>query len=564
MSKPAGTTIHLAEALAAWAVRLDPTAEDLDLAERALLDTMAVTLAARDHPLAQVAGGLQDAARWASIGHVLDFDDLHLPSTAHVSVVCVPAVLASGGDARAYLAAAGVMARLGTALGWEHYARGWHATCTAGAPAAAVGAGLSLGLDAEGLAQAIALAVPAAGGVQRAFGTSAKSLQVGFAAQAGVLAADLVAAGASADPSALDQWLPLVGGDAGRLSLTGPAVPGGLAVKLFPCCYALQRPIGAMRMLLEPEPPPPRPEEVARVVVRTPEAALQPLIHRRPTTGLQGKFSMEYALAATLLDGYPGFASFTDEAARPRRPRRQAGRLRRRRARAAGRADLAGGRAGAPGAAARRSPGPPARALRLRGGVVAVRPLDGITVVSLEQAVAAPFATRQLADLGARVIKVERPGAGDFARTYDESVRGLSSYFVWLNRSKESLTLDVKAPRGRAVLEALLERADVFVQNLGPGAARRLGLGADELEGRFPRLVVCDLSGYGSDGPWADRRAYDLLVQCETGLVSVTGTPEDVAKVGISVADIAAGMYAYSGILTALYQRATTGQAPAV
>src|SRR6266545_4994895 len=291
MSKPAGTTIHLAEALAAWAVRLDPTAEDLDLAERALLDTMAVTLAARDHPLAQVAGGLQDAARWASIGHVLDFDDLHLPSTAHVSVVCVPAVLASGGDARAYLAAAGVMARLGTALGWEHYARGWHATCTAGAPAAAVGAGLSLGLDAEGLAQAIALAVPAAGGVQRAFGTSAKSLQVGFAAQAGVLAADLVAAGASADPSALDQWLPLVGGDAGRLSLTGPAVPGGLGVKLFPCCYALQRPIGAMRMLLEPEPPPPRPEEVARVVVRTPEAALQPLLHR-----------------------YPGFASFTDEA----------------------------------------------------------------------------------------------------------------------------------------------------------------------------------------------------------------------------------------------------------
>src|SRR6266545_3598624 len=262
MSKPAGTTIHLAEALAAWAVRLDPTAEDLDLAERALLDTMAVTLAARDHPLAQVAGGLQDAARWASIGHVLDFDDLHLPSTAHVSVVCVPAVLASGGDARAYLAAAGVMARLGTALGWEHYARGWHATCTAG---------VSLGLDAEGLAQAIALAVPAAGGVQRAFGTSAKSLQVGFAAQAGVLAADLVAAGASADPSALDQWLPLVGGDAGRLSLTGPAVPGGLAVKLFPCCYALQRPIGAMRMLLEPEPPPPRAEEVARVVVRTPE-----------------------------------------------------------------------------------------------------------------------------------------------------------------------------------------------------------------------------------------------------------------------------------------------------
>jgi formyl-CoA transferase len=186
-------------------------------------------------------------------------------------------------------------------------------------------------------------------------------------------------------------------------------------------------------------------------------------------------------------------------------------------------------------------------------------PLDGITVVGLEQAVAAPFATRQLADLGARVIKVERPGDGDFARGYDRSVHGQSSYFVWLNRSKESITLDVKNPSGREVLDRLLGRADVFVQNLAPGATRRLGLGAEELARRNPRLIVCDVSGYGNDGPWADRKAYDLLVQCESGLVSLTGTPADPAKVGISVADISAGMYAFSGILTALYRRATTG-----
>jgi 2-methylcitrate dehydratase PrpD len=301
----------LAEELADWAVHLEPTAADLDLAERALLDTVAVALAARGHALVPVAGSLPDAARWASIGHVLDFDDLHLPSTAHVSVVCVPAVLARGGDARAYLAAAGVMARLGAALGWEHYTSGWHATCTAGAPAAAVGAGISLGLDERGLAHAIALAVPAAGGVQRAFGTPAKSLQVGFAAQAGVVAATLVADGASADPSALDQWLPLVGGDPRRLPHATAAVPGGLAIKLFPCCYALQRPISATRTLLEPGL---AADEVARAVVRTPQGSLQPLIHHNPTTGLQGKFSLEYAIAATLLDGYPGFGSFTDDA----------------------------------------------------------------------------------------------------------------------------------------------------------------------------------------------------------------------------------------------------------
>ena len=191
-------------------------------------------------------------------------------------------------------------------------------------------------------------------------------------------------------------------------------------------------------------------------------------------------------------------------------------------------------------------------------------PLDGITVVSIEQAVAAPFATRQLADLGARVIKVERPGDGDFARGYDESVQGQSSYFVWLNRSKESLSCDLKSDEGRAVVTALLADADVFVQNLAPGAAQRLGLDAPTLQAAHPRLVVCDVTGFGSTGPWWDAKAYDLLVQCETGLVSLTGPPESPAKAGISVADIAAGMYAFSGILTALLQRATTGVAPAL
>jgi formyl-CoA transferase len=191
-------------------------------------------------------------------------------------------------------------------------------------------------------------------------------------------------------------------------------------------------------------------------------------------------------------------------------------------------------------------------------------PLSGITVVSLEQAVAAPYATRQLADLGARVIKVERPGGGDFARRYDESVLGQSSYFVWLNRSKESVTLDVKHPASREVLNELIADADVFVHNLAPGAAARLGLHAEPLRALNPRLVHCTISGYGTDGPWAHRKAYDLLVQCETGVVSLTGTDEDMAKVGISIADIAAGMYAYSGILTALLQRANTGEGTTV
>jgi itaconate CoA-transferase len=190
----------------------------------------------------------------------------------------------------------------------------------------------------------------------------------------------------------------------------------------------------------------------------------------------------------------------------------------------------------------------------------ASRPLYGITVISIEQAVAAPFATRQLADLGARVIKIERPGVGDFARAYDTTVNGLASHFVWTNRSKESLTLDLKHPEGQWIVEQLLERSDVFVQNLAPGAVERLGFGAARLREQYGRLIVCDISGYGSTGPYRDKKAYDLLVQCETGVVSITGTPETPSKVGISVADIAGGMYAFSGILTALYAREQTGQ----
>jgi len=191
-------------------------------------------------------------------------------------------------------------------------------------------------------------------------------------------------------------------------------------------------------------------------------------------------------------------------------------------------------------------------------------PLAGLTVVALEQAVAAPFATRQLADLGARVIKVERPGTGDFARGFDTTVHGQASYFVWLNRGKQSIELDVKSADGRRVLAALAGQADVLVQNLAPGAAERLGLGAAELRERHPRLIVCAISGYGSDGPYRNKKAYDLLVQCETGLVSVTGTPEEPAKVAISIADISAGMYAYSGVLAALYERERTGQGTSI
>jgi itaconate CoA-transferase len=186
-------------------------------------------------------------------------------------------------------------------------------------------------------------------------------------------------------------------------------------------------------------------------------------------------------------------------------------------------------------------------------------PLDGILVVSIEQAVAAPFATRQLADLGARVIKIERPGEGDFARGYDRAYAGLSSYFVWLNRSKESLTLDLKRPAAKQVLARLIDRADVFVQNLAPGASDRLGTGSSQLREHHPKLITCDISGYGSSGPFADKKAYDMLVQAEVGLLSITGTDKMPSRVGISVADIAAGMYAYSGVLTALLTRQSTG-----
>ena len=187
------------------------------------------------------------------------------------------------------------------------------------------------------------------------------------------------------------------------------------------------------------------------------------------------------------------------------------------------------------------------------------RPLHGITVVALEQAVAAPFATRQLADLGARVIKIERRDGGDFARAYDTSVKGLSAHFVWLNRSKESLTVDLKHPAAGDIIQKLLQRADVFVQNLAPGAADRLGLSASILRAAHPRMIVCNISGYGTSGPYAPKKAYDLLVQSEVGVVSITGVDDMPCRVGISIADIAAGMYAYSGILTALFQRRATG-----
>jgi crotonobetainyl-CoA:carnitine CoA-transferase CaiB-like acyl-CoA transferase len=189
-----------------------------------------------------------------------------------------------------------------------------------------------------------------------------------------------------------------------------------------------------------------------------------------------------------------------------------------------------------------------------------MQPLRGVTVVSMEQAIAAPYASRHLADLGARVIKLERPGVGDFARGYDTRVNGLSSHFVWTNRNKESLTVDIKNPRGLEIVRRLLERADVFLQNLAPGATARAGLGAAELQRVHERLIVCDISGYGLGGPYEAMKAYDLMVQSEAGLLSVTGSEHDMAKVGISVSDIAAGMYAYSSILAALLERGTTGR----
>ncbi|MBI2314096.1 MAG: CoA transferase [Betaproteobacteria bacterium] len=188
-----------------------------------------------------------------------------------------------------------------------------------------------------------------------------------------------------------------------------------------------------------------------------------------------------------------------------------------------------------------------------------MRALEGVTVVTLEHAIAAPLATRHLADLGARVIKIERPGTGDFARAYDDRVRGMASHFVWCNRSKQSLTLDVKHPEAWEILSRLTESSDVLVQNLAPGAAARLGLSFEALSEANPRLIVCDISGYGCDGPYRDKKAYDLLIQSEAGLLAVTGTPEEPVKAGISIADISAGMYAYSSILAALLHRERTG-----
>src|SRR5438132_8147801 len=189
-----------------------------------------------------------------------------------------------------------------------------------------------------------------------------------------------------------------------------------------------------------------------------------------------------------------------------------------------------------------------------------MQPLEGITVIALEQAVAAPLATRHLADLGARVIKIERPGAGDFARGYDATVNGMSSHFVWLNRSKQSLTLDLKRAEAIDVLRRLLGRADVFIHNLAPGAMARLGFASADVRRAHPRLIVCEVSGYGSSGPYRDKKAYDLLVQSETGVLSITGSEDEPAKVGISVADISAGVYAFSNVLAALFRREKTGE----
>src|SRR4249920_2926784 len=189
-----------------------------------------------------------------------------------------------------------------------------------------------------------------------------------------------------------------------------------------------------------------------------------------------------------------------------------------------------------------------------------MRPLEGVTVVALEHVIAGPFCTRQLADLGARIIKIERPGVGDPARIYDERVNGMSSHFVWTNRSKESLTLDLKQEAARKIVHELLVNADVMVQNLAPGAAARMGFSYEALKEQYPRLIVCDISGYGADGPYRDKKAYDLLIQSESGLLSVTGTPETPSKAGCSIVDIASGMYAYTNILAALIQRGRTGK----
>lgn len=304
----------VARDLARWAVEYEIDAADAALASRSLADTVAVAVAGLDHPVVRKAAPLGVAGRLATAAHILDFDDLHLPSTSHISAVIVSAVLATRGAAREYLAGAGVMARIGALLGWSHYDAGWHATCTAGAPAAAVAAALSMGLDEDQVMHAMLLALPGAGGVQHAFGTDGKSLQVGMATDAGVRAAELAALGARSAEAAFDQWL-VVHGAGGSLAQGTRAVPDGLAIKLYPCCYAMQRPISAIRAIADQV----RADDVVEVVVRAPRETMHPLIYAAPTTGLESKFSLEYACAVALLDGFPGFDSFTDEAVR--RPR---------------------------------------------------------------------------------------------------------------------------------------------------------------------------------------------------------------------------------------------------
>jgi 2-methylcitrate dehydratase PrpD len=300
----------IANELAHWAYEYEPTADDVELANRSLVDTVCTIIAAKDRPTVARVRDLSDGARWGVAAHIDDYDDLHVESTTHISAVCVPAILGNGGNARSYLAGAGVMARLGVALGWPHYSAGWHATTTVGAPGAAVSAAVALGLDAQGIMTAMALSIPAAGGVRSAFGTDAKALQVGFAAEAGTRAAYLAASGLSSNPAAVDQWFDLMGGNRSALDAGGPAIPGGLAVKLYPCCYALQRPIGALSSFGGGRDT----SEIDRIVVRTSASSIQPLIYHHPTTGLEAKFSLEYAIAASLLDNHPGLWSFTDEA----------------------------------------------------------------------------------------------------------------------------------------------------------------------------------------------------------------------------------------------------------
>lgn len=325
MSTEPLTEAPLAFTLAEWAAGHEPQQFDEDVARAALIDTVCVALAARAHPVAEIAKALDVAGQWAAMGHALDYDDLHLPSTSHISTVCVPTALAYGGGMRAYLAGAGVMARVGTLLGWRHYDAGWHTTATAGVFGAAVTAAVSLELTSEQTAAAIALSVSAAGGSQRAFGSDGKPLQVGMAAQAGARAAELAARGAQPDLSVFDAWLRLVQStsaelEAGERSIHAErSIPGGLAVKIFPCCYALQRPIFAMREIrrahrLEPT-------EVATIAVHAPQSTVKPLGHHRPLTGAQGKFSLEYGLAAAVLDDPPDQWSFSD--AGVRRPEAQ-------------------------------------------------------------------------------------------------------------------------------------------------------------------------------------------------------------------------------------------------